>query len=178
LILRGTAGARGASAGTGHVTEVASVSVRRRIRHPPPARRAPPSSPVIGAPTRPATCTRKASARMGGAAGHLRRGVRDPWCACRASWHRAVSCPSASVETPVIRAVDRRRCARCRHTAGRTAVNCRNRRNRPVWKVAAFYAAMPSTTVRQLIGQVPTLLEGTIVGRAGGEHVYDMGTAR
>jgi hypothetical protein len=44
--------------------------------------------------------------------------------------------------------------------------------------VAAFYAAMPSTTVRQLIGQVPTLLEGTIVGRAGGEHVYDMGTAR
>jgi hypothetical protein len=42
----------------------------------------------------------------------------------------------------------------------------------------AFYAAMPSTTVRQLIRQVPTLIEGTIVGNAGGEHVYDVGTAR
>ena len=93
--------------------------------HHPPHRR--------GAPTRSATCARKASAS------HLRRGVRNPWCPCPASWHRAVSCPSASVETPVIRAVDPRRCARCRHTAGRTAVNCRNRRNRPVWKVATFY---------------------------------------
>src|ERR1017187_5293702 len=49
-----------------------------------------------------------------------------------------------------------------------------NRRNRPVGKVASFYAAMPSTTVRQLIGQVPTLLEGTIVGRAGGDLVYSV----
>ena len=37
----------------------------------------------------------------------LRRGVRDPWCACPPSWHRAVSCPSALVETPAIRAVNR-----------------------------------------------------------------------
>jgi hypothetical protein len=42
----------------------------------------------------------------------------------------------------------------------------------------AFYVAMPSTTGRQLIGQVPTVIEGTIVGRVGGEHVYDLGTAR
>jgi hypothetical protein len=37
---------------------------------------------------------------------------------------------------------------------------------------------MPSTTFRQRIGQVPTLIEGTVLGRAGGEHVYDVGTAR
>src|ERR1035437_10461319 len=48
----------------------------------------------------------------------------------------------------------------------------RSRLDRPAGKVAAFYAAMPSTTFRRLTGQVPTLLEGTIVGRAGGEHVY------
>ena len=53
-----------------------------------------------------------------------------------------------------------------------------NRLDRPVGKMAPLYAAMPSTTVRRLTGQVPTLLEGTIVGRAGGEHVYDVGTAR
>ena|ERR1035441_6970077 len=68
--------------------------------------------------------------------------------------------------------------APCRYTAGRTAVSCRNRRYQPVGKVPAFYAAMPSTTVRQLIGQVPNLLDGTIVGRAGGEHVYSVVGAR
>ena len=111
-----------------------------------------------------------------------RRGVRNPPCACRASWHRAVSCPSALVEPAVMRAMDR-----SQHTddmvdadtplAGRPST-VPNRLDRPVGKMAPLYAAMPSTTVRRLTGQVPTLLEGTIVGRAGGEHVYDVGTAR
>ena len=39
--------------------------------------------------------------------------------------------------------------------AGRPS-KLRNRLDRPVGNVAAFHAAMPSTTFRQLIGQVPT----------------------
>ena len=61
--------------------------------------------------------------------------------------------------------------------AGRPST-VRNRLDRPAGKVVAFYAAMPSTTFRRLTGQVPTLLEGNMVGRAGGEHVYSVVTAR
>ena len=61
--------------------------------------------------------------------------------------------------------------------AGRSST-VRDRLDRPVGKVAAFCAAMPSTTFRQRIGQVPTLLVGTVIGRAGGEHVYDVGAGQ
>jgi hypothetical protein len=156
MIPRGTAGACGA-AGAGQVMDLASVFARRRTRRPPPVPVSPHHPPrrrerPCGPPHAPGR-----HPRTGGAAGRLRRDV----CNHTVRLPAAVMAPSRELSVGVGEDTRGTHCGpptmcSIRHTAGRTAVNCQNRRNRPAGNVAAFYAAMPSTTFRRLTGQVPT----------------------
>jgi hypothetical protein len=107
MVPRGIAGSRGAAAGAGQTMDLASDSARRRTRRPPPV----PVKPHHPPRPREAHAARHMHQRGTGPHGwsrcHLRHGDCGPWRACWAPWHRAASSFSASVESPVIRAVNR-----------------------------------------------------------------------
>ena len=61
--------------------------------------------------------------------------------------------------------------------AGRPST-VRSRLDRPAGKVAAFMRRCPQRLSAGSPGKFRPSSKGTIVGRAVGEHVYDVGTAR